>query len=203
MLLVLGCFTVLGLMFVAGVFAGRQWPQVLPSIGARAEREARRDARPVPRKLPEPPPVLTFYQELTAPLTAPPPRSKPAKSVDPAPAPAANQALQKIGETDGAAASVTRPPTDQGGHAAPATTVPPVTANRYTVQVGAFKTREQAEAVRARLAAGGHDAYVADFDGPVGARYRVRVGTFASRDEARQVAERLATERFATYVTAR
>jgi cell division protein FtsN len=70
------------------------------------------------------------------------------------------------------------------------------------VQVGAFTTREQAEALRARLAGGGHDAYVAESEGPGGARYRVRVGAFATRDEARQAAERLAGERqLTTFVT--
>ena len=64
--------------------------------------------------------------------------------------------------------------------------------------------REQADPIRARLAASGHDAFVADLDSPEATRYRVRVGSYESRDEARRAAERLsATERLATYVTLR
>lgn len=226
MLLALGCLTVLGVTFTAGIFAGRQWTQVLPSIGARPGHDPRRDTKVGERKPPAPAPVLTFYQELTAPLTAPPPRPKPTKPVEPAakpaqvavksaeapkatpvsgPAPADRQAVQKIGETDGATTDVARPPTANSDHAAPSPAIQPapVTSNRYTVQVGAFKTREQAEAFRTRLATAGHDAYVADLEGTAGARFRVRVGTFTSRDDARHVAERLAAERFATYVTLR
>jgi len=70
--------------------------------------------------------------------------------------------------------------------------------------VGAFGQREQAEAIRARLAAAGHDAFVADLDAPAATRFRVRIGSYASRDEARRAAERLtATERLSTYVTLR
>src|SRR2546426_1023081 len=101
-------------------------------------------------------------------------------------------------------------PGSPGGAAAPATTdhAPPTPrargelrapspaaspeprVTRYTVQVGAFRLREQAEAIRARLAAAGHDAFVADLDSPVATRYRVRVGSYGSRDEARRAAER-------------
>lgn len=75
---------------------------------------------------------------------------------------------------------------------------------QFTVQVGAFKTREQAETMRVKLSAVGHDAYVAALEEGPGARFRVRVGTFATRDEARQAADRLSRERqLATFVTIR
>jgi cell division protein FtsN len=81
---------------------------------------------------------------------------------------------------------------------------PAAPAPRFTIQVGAYRTREQAEAVQLRLAGAGYAAYVAEFDGSPNSRFRVRVGTFISREEARPIAERLAAERKSpTYVTTR
>ena len=69
--------------------------------------------------------------------------------------------------------------------------------------MGAYKAREPAEALRARLAAAGHDAYVAEIDGAA-VRFRVRVGAYATREAAQEVAARLAAGRaFSTYVTVR
>src|SRR5206468_11255230 len=101
-------------------------------------RGADRAARPT-----EPTPALTFYQDLTAPLTAPPPTkaAKPARA------------------------------------ALPEASLPAPSPGAFTIQVGAYKTREPAEALRARLAAVGHDAYVAEIDASGSVRYRVRVGS--------------------------
>jgi cell division protein FtsN len=201
-LLVLGVLTVLAVSFASGVVAGRHWPRLLPSLGggvlARAEREEASRGRgrtpsgrggltPAPAERPAP--VLTFYHELTAPLAAPPPPAKPRPDGTERPAKA---------ETEAAKAETEAPKPELPG-------TEPSAERRFTVQVGAFKTREQAEAVRARLAGDGHDdAYVADLEGPPGARFRVRVGTFVTREEARQAAERLAVERqVAAYVTTR
>ncbi len=72
------------------------------------------------------------------------------------------------------------------------------------MQVGAFNAREQAEAVRAKLAASGHAAYVFEGDAAGAPRYRVRIGAFTTAEDARQAAVRLASEaRVATYVTTR
>lgn len=196
-LLVLGFLTILAVAFGAGVGAGRRWPRLLPSLGGAAVAKAdRQDGERGPGRLPgvrsgsgasapsqRPSPELTFYSELTAPLTAPPPASKPRPErgerpakPDPKPEMPKREAL--------------RPE--------------PASEQRFTVQVGAYKTREQAQAVQSRLASAGHDAYIADFEGPPGTRFRVRVGSFTTRDEARHTAERLAAERkTATYVTTR
>src|SRR5262249_51132368 len=130
----------------------------------------------------EPTPALTFYQDLTAPLTAPPP-VKPAKPgrVDAAPKP---------------------PPASPPEAAAPA---PVSTPGAFTGQVGAYKAREPADALRARLVAAGHDAYVAEIDSAGSARYRVRIGSFATREAARLAADKIvAGERsLSAFVTAR
>jgi cell division protein FtsN len=71
--------------------------------------------------------------------------------------------------------------------------------------VGAYKAREPAEALRARLVAAGHDAYVAEIDASGSVRYRVRVGSFATRDAAQLSADKIvASERkLSAFVTAR
>jgi DedD protein len=187
----IGCCSVLGVAFLFGVSAGRYWPSWLPSLGGaagRSEREAaavRRsgEGRPRPSE-----PVMTFYQELTAPLAPPPTSSpplppKPERQVArPAPPP-----LEIIG--DGGARPAIAP--SPGG-------------GRYAVQVGAFKERAPAETMRAMLMAVGWDAYLAEADGTDAVRFRVRVGSYATRDEARHAAQRLSHERrLSTYVTLR
>jgi cell division protein FtsN len=169
-LLFIGVVAVLAGTFLLGVMAGRFWagfPLFRGEVAAKAPPRGReREAR-----APEASPTLTFYQELTAPLTAPPP-AKPAK-------PRAEASRPEAAKPEGA-------------------------AGRFTVQAGAYKAREPAEALRTRLAAAGHDAYVAEAESTGGVRFRVRVGTFATREAAQEVAARLAAEgTLSTFVTAR
>jgi cell division septation protein DedD len=200
-LLLLGLTTVLGLAFAAGIFAGRHWPRFWPALGmssARVERgvPARRLAergRAVDRA-----PVLTFYEELTAPLTAPPPSARSRGERSPRPEPGRGEAVKSEPAWGGPVRG--EPGAPPGGAGAAARSEAP----RFTVQVGAFTTWEQAEALRARLASDGAEAYLAEGEDAAGARYRVRVGVFATREEARQAAERLARERqLTTFVTTR
>jgi cell division protein FtsN len=75
---------------------------------------------------------------------------------------------------------------------------------RFTIQVGAYRARETADAVRARLVGSGEEVYITESEGPEGVRYRVRVGSFVSPDAARTAAAKLAAERqVPTYVTTR
>jgi DedD protein len=75
---------------------------------------------------------------------------------------------------------------------------------KFTVQVGAFKARGPAEALRARLAERGQEASVTEVETAGVMQYRVRVGSFATREAAQEAASRLATERrLSTYVTTR
>ena len=182
-LFLVGCLAVLGGTFMLGVVAGRFWPRPpssqVPTAakGARELSPARagdRGARP-----PEP------ASELTAPLTAPPP-AKPAKP----------PRVERSAKLDAAPKS----------EATAATEIPRPAPNQaaFTVQVGAYKAKEPAEALRARLAAGGHDAYVVQIDAPGSVRFRVRVGSFATREAAQQVADRIGSERsLSAYVTSR
>ncbi|MBI2160340.1 MAG: SPOR domain-containing protein [Candidatus Rokubacteria bacterium] len=176
-LLVIGCLAVLGATFTLGVMAGRHWPS-FPFAGkepvAKAARERDRDRS---ARAPEPTPTLTFYHELTAPLAAPPP----AKPPKPARAEKAEPAKLDASKPE-----------------------PVKPESQFTVQVGAYKAREPAETLRARLAAQGHDAYVVVADEPGGVRFRVRVGAFATREAAQVVAARIAGDRtLSAFVTAR
>ena len=186
-LLVLGCLSVLGTAFMLGVVAAHVWPGFpfgLTSSAVSAKTGKDRGNRSA--RAPESMPTLTFYQELTAPLTAPPPArpSRPAR----------------VERTEPPRADTTERSDVTGAVSAPAA----VRDGRFTVQVGAYRAREPAEALRARLAAAGHDASLVEADAPGGARFRVRVGAFATREAAREAAARLAAERSVpTFITTR
>jgi DedD protein len=182
LLFVVGGLAVLGTTFMLGVMAGRFWPRepsAPTSTLAKGSKEAAasrlggdRSARPM-----EPAPTLTFYQDLTAPLTSPPPPAKPAKAA-------------RVDKSD-----TPRP------EAAPAVEAPK-TGSGFTVQVGAYKAKEPADAMRVKLAAAGLEAYVAQIDASAGVRFRVRVGSFATRAAAQEVADRIGRERaLPAYVT--
>jgi len=186
LLFLFGCLAVLGTTFMLGVFAGRFWPRepsAPTSTLAKGSREAAaarlggdRASRPS-----EPAPTLTFYQDLTAPLTAPPPPAKPTKPAR----------VDKSDKSDAASRA----------DAAPTTEIPRAGAG-FTVQVGAYKAREPADAMRSKLAAAGLEAYVAQIDAPAGVRFRVRVGSFGTRAAAQEIADRIGRERaLPAYVT--
>lgn len=206
----LGFLTILGVTFLAGTYAGRIWatkPHTVASAAAEREPKLRGGDVRVPR-ITEPAPRLTFYHELTAPLTAPPPPPKPAKT-SPPPLVAAHAAKPAMPEKfeaekaaphtsvarDGATTISNRPPTPHAGLASPATTS---ASPRFAVQVGAYRLRPPADALCATLTAAGHDARVVETDAPNGVRFRVQIGDFASRDAARDAAARLTGPTFVT-----
>jgi rare lipoprotein A len=67
-------------------------------------------------------------------------------------------------------------------------------AGFFTVQVGAFLVRENAERVRQQMAERYQFAVIQPFDSPNGLFYRVRVGRLPDEDQARQLAERVRAE---------
>jgi len=209
-LFLVGCLGVLGLTFALGVVTGRSWPRSSTPITVVA-KGAKELSRPS-----EPAPALTFYQELTAPLSSPPPpaKSKPPR-VEPqrletpradavrADTPRAEAPRAEKSDKPGAASQA-----DAVTAAAPATPPGPAKAapgqTTFTVQVAAYKAREPADALRAKLAASGYEAFVVQVDTPGSARYRVRVGAFSTRESAQQVAERIVGERsLPAFVTSR
>lgn len=184
LLFVLACGVVLTLTFTLGMLVGRQWARSTASAGLAGDRVAAGGEAPAGegrtrvRRLserdrddaaPQIQEKLTFYQTLTAPLTnGPPPPKLPAV---PPPRPDPAPAAAKSGPRPGGA---------------------------YTVQVAAFKSRDQADRLREKL---GSDAYVSE-GGATGARFRVRVGAYPARAEAEAAMARLRAEHaFAGYVT--
>jgi cell division protein FtsN len=185
----MGIVGVLSATFVAGLWTGRNWPVIVgnPRSPASAEAPAVKSRPPGDRPRPaEPLPALTFYQDLKAPLTAPPPPPKPAK---PRPPELKREEPAKLVAPSAARAEPTLPPAAEPGP-------------RFTVQVAAYNVKPLAEALRSTLTAAGHDARVVESEG--GVRYRVQVGTFPTREAAREAAGRLAAERsLSTFVTTR
>ena len=206
---------ILGLTFALGLLVGRQLARSsLAAAPPSASEAARKASAPAPRRggiaaetmadrPPEPTEKLTFYQTLTEPLNGggqARPEAKPvtvkvsASSPSPAAAP--------VPAPTPTAPSVSLPPAP-GKAAAPAPPAAKPTASPaaspWTVQVGAFKNRRQAEDTRQQLAAAGLEAYVATVGAQDGQpRFRVRVGTYRSREEAAAVAERIRAQRSLT-----
>ncbi len=180
-----GLLAVLGGTFAAGALAGRF--SLKPSASVATPKVS--DRAPKPARSPQP--ELTFYRELTAPLTPP----------LPPPRPAAKPTPKREVVAAPPAADTPPPPAAEN---AEATSPPPAEAGRYTVQVGSYNVRAQADALRSRLMSSGHEAYIAEGEAGGVTRYRVRIGTFTSAEEARQAAVRLASQaHVATYVTTR
>ncbi len=72
---------------------------------------------------------------------------------------------------------------------------PPVAeSGSFTVQVAAYTTRAQADALRDRLAVRGIDADVTEVTTAAGVLHRVRVGNYPTRAAAREAAARLETD---------
>ena len=159
------------------------------------------EAKPVAIKIP---PATPSSQMSPAPPT-PPVAVKPAPAPAVAQAPSLPPALPKPVDgraaDGGSAGAMSGPPhTNSASASAPNSNSPSIP---YTIQVGAYKNRRQADDSRQQLAGAGLDAYVVTLAAQEGvARYRVRVGTYRSRDEAVAAAERLRAQRsLSTFVT--
>jgi cell division protein FtsN len=204
---------ILGLTFALGLLVGRQWARqtasaVITSVAEPAKKPAatpRRGgiaAETMADRAPESTEKLTFYKTLTEPLDGPgaPPKPEarpiavkipPVTPLPPLPPPPVKEA-----PAPPAAQAISLPPVP-GKASAPVPAVP------YTIQVGAYKNRRQADDSRQQLASAGLDAYVVTLAAQEGvARYRVRVGTYRTREEAAAAAERLRAQRsLTTFVT--
>jgi DedD protein len=210
-LVLAGIGGVLSVTFVAGVWTGRHWPLLTTPAPPPAAVDTVTGKRVADERkgAPSALPALTFYQELKAPLTAPPPPPKPAKGARPpdlavaapppsvaAPPPAVAPprpepvALPESSRSDAGAARADSTATDKNA--------------RFTLQVGAYTARQPADTLRAMLAASGHDARVVESESRGGVRYRVQVGLFDSRQAAQEARARLASERaLQSFVTTR
>lgn len=76
------------------------------------------------------------------------------------------------------------------------------TAGFFTVQVGAFKDRGNAQRLRDRLNTSYSPIFIQQYDAPEGTFYRVRVGKISGEDAAQQFSEQLRSrEGFTPFVT--
>lgn len=78
---------------------------------------------------------------------------------------------------------------------------PSPAGGEFTVQIGAFTDRTNAERLRDRLLTAYQPIFIQDYDAPTGHFYRVRVGRVPSPDAAQQLAGQLRTSNgFQTFV---
>jgi cell division protein FtsN len=196
-------------------------PAVTPRRGGIA-------AETMADRAPESTEKLTFYKTLTEPLDGPgaPPKPEarpvavkilPVTPLPPLPSPPLTASVKGPAAAPVPAA---RTPLTPVPPAAPVLSLPPVpgktadggsagaisgqgSQSPYTIQVGAYKNRRQADDSRQQLASTGLDAYVVTLAAQDGvARYRVRVGTYRTREEAATAAEGLRAQRsLTTFVT--
>jgi rare lipoprotein A len=76
------------------------------------------------------------------------------------------------------------------------------TSGFFTVQVGAFRDRGNAERLRDRLSVSYSPIFIQQYDSPDGVLYRVRVGKISGEDSAHQFSDQLhAREGFTPFVT--
>ena len=76
------------------------------------------------------------------------------------------------------------------------------TAGFFTVQVGAFRERGNAERLRDRLSVSYSPIFIQQYDSPDGVFYRVRVGKISGEEAARQFGQQLRDrEGFTQFVT--
>ena len=203
-------------------------------VKPQASNQPGRERVPATKPSEPAPPSLTFYQELTAPLASLPPKPKteparPAKAEPPRidtvakPEPKPEQVVAKAEPASRTEAPKPEPvvkvetpkpepapKADAAPKAEPVVkTEPPVAASPrgpggFTVQVAAYATRAQAEALAERLVARRFEADVSETTTPNGVRYRVRSGTYPTKDAARDAAVRLGADvRLNGFVTAR
>jgi rare lipoprotein A len=77
----------------------------------------------------------------------------------------------------------------------------PIDSGSFTVQIGAFSDRANAERLKSRLAAEYKPIFIQDFDTPGGHFFRVRVGSAPSVSAAQNLAAKLRAENgFSTFV---
>jgi cell division protein FtsN len=147
---------------------------------------------------------MTFYSTLThespAKPTAPPASPPPRGATAPPPLPAASPPPPKTPERGTRQES----PLPPSANVPPPNTVSPQpSVAGYSVQVGSFRAREDAERLRTRLVQKGYPVSIQpSLVAGQGIWYRVRVGNFPDRATADRTAQRLATqERVSVMVT--
>ena len=88
-------------------------------------------------------------------------------------------------------------PVETGAAAPP----PAETGIVYTIQVGSFSSKANADTLLSTLSSSRKDAYIEEFSTTESTYWRVRVGKFATRDEAERTAADLTAAGYSVYIT--
>jgi cell division septation protein DedD len=220
------CVVLLGISFGVGVLMGREWAQRTATAlesgrqggGPRETNGAGRGDGAVGRRgrgaasepaYPQIQEKLTFYQTLPAPLGGEKPGAERAGKRDtkvergPVPRPESRPPEPKTpdSKTPDSKPSDAKPEGRPGAAPESPPAVSSAAPAAYTVQVAAYRSRAQAEALRQAL---GEAAYVVEATAESGVTYRVRFGAYATRAEAEAAAARVRAERaVAAFITTR
>ncbi|HVR48982.1 MAG TPA: SPOR domain-containing protein [Pseudorhodoferax sp.] len=159
----------------------QNWDPNTPLHGRNPARPAPAGTAPAPAPAPAEPPLVA----VPAPATAP----TPAPRVDSAPvARPATPSADPLGDLARARSAAKSAPAPAPA-AAPAT--PTADPFDYFVQAGAFRTADDAETQRARLAMMGLEARVTEREQAGRTVYRVRMGPYRTREDAERTKARL------------
>ena len=113
-----------------------------------------------------------------------PPKAEPTETAKPKPAPGAGHRRAAGRREAGAPAAPARP---APAPAAVAATAPAAAGGKIAVQVGAFETRSEADALAKKLSGKGYAVYMMAPTRTARTMFRVRVGNYTSPDEAQRV----------------
>lgn len=177
MLLFVGAFTIGGLIgYVTRGFGFFSQPTTLRSTPTRSQTAAPSRRQQEIRSVIAPEPMA-----VPSPVTP----SAPKKVNQPTPAPVSRPAPAPVSQQPAVAPSVVTRPVGDVGSAA------------FRVQVGAFRSRKNAEVLVRRLQEDGFQPFINYSAG----MYRVRIGPFSNRADADGLAEELRAKNYDVFVT--
>jgi cell division septation protein DedD len=168
------------------------------AAGAAADGAAAEGTEPTPLgDEADAPPPITEVAAATPPAppkTLPPvetrtPKVEPKETAKPKPAPAMTAVPPAVAKPAPVA-----PPKPIPEPVAVTASAPAASGGKIAVQVGAFKTRNEADALAKRLSGRGYAVYVMAPTNDGKNVFRVRVGNYASADEAQRVSARLTSQ---------
>ena len=157
--------------------------------GTAVAAAAATDTEPTPLGDEPDPSAPAPASDLAAAAPAKPPAVEP-KTAKVEPPDAAKPKPAPVQATAAPPAPAAAPPKPTPAPAAVATTAPATAGGPIAVQVGAFATRKEADALAKKLSGRGYAVYVMN---PMDDKkvYRVRVGNYSTADEAQRVSARL------------
>ena len=203
-LVLFGVTAVIGLVFILGISVGIQWQRRQPAGVAQAETPAPTANNglavqssvtaqvPVLPAVPVAPPVIS-------PVTAPAPRMNPpaiAAPVDKKPGVREISLAEKSAKPKD---DLTFPKalTSKAKEPVPLTPEkkkPQADTGKYSIQIGAFATRKDADDRAEKLRKKGYDTHVYEVPGKKGGyNFKVHIGTFESKDAAAPLVKKLSS----------